>query len=667
MGDIQKLKQLVFESDNTHCFIERERILKELKIKYKDYQGFDKYALVLSELLDAVSTPVLDCDYFAGRVLEAPLDNDMQGATWFLGSLGHMSFDYKKLLKIGLGGIVDEICQNASLKGDKKSKEFAHNAKIILNAVKKYCNRYSIAAKQKGFEQMSKALSVVPVEPAYDFYSALSAIWIIHMIASCYVGNRDYAFGRFDEYMLPYYKQALADGCTKQQLTELVAGFFIKTNEICGRCAHDYNQKPILSNSSNQYINIGGENPNEFSFVVLDAAMMNNMAQPEITVLLDHNADDEFTNKVFEALSVLTDKMNIYNYPQTVNALIKKGIPQSVAKDYTYSACCTLDLNYHTFRQEYFAPVPQIFVNTLHSKEYTSVKDIVCDLKNNILADIQGYADKAQQGYDDEYRQKFFVFDALFMTDSAVECKYPGGVDDKFCVLNIFCPGIATIGDSLMVLDKLVFKEKRYTYTEFMNILKSDYEGNEQLIQEITNYTRFGNDTAIDEYAVMAGNAFMDAVDLIKLKNNFFASGGFYSLHVDNVWKNIGATPDGRKYGTPISENQSPTYGADKSGITALFNSLSKLPLDRNVTGGLNVTFSQNMAPDILKALIVTYFKNGGFHVGITVVDKEVLKDAIKNPDKYQSLTVRLYGFSEYFVSLAPWQQVAIINRTSYN
>ena len=132
------------------------------------------------------------------------------------------------------------------------------------------------------------------------------------------------------------------------------------------------------------------------------------------------------------------------------------------------------------------------------------------------------------------------------------------------------------------------------------------------------------------------------------------------------MWKDIGATPDGRKYGTPISENQSPTYGADKSGITALFNSLSKLPLDRNVTGGLYVTFSQNMTPDILKALVVTYFKNGGFHVGITVVDKEVLKDAIKNPDKYQSLTVRLYGFSEYFVSLAPWQQVAIINRTKY-
>ena len=55
---------------------------------------------------------------------------------------------------------------------------------------------------------------------------------------------------------------------------------------------------------------------------------------------------------------------------------------------------------------------------------------------------------------------------------------------------------------------------------------------------------------------------------------------------------------------------------------------------------------------------------------GGVIVDKEfkeVLKDAIKNPDKYQSLTVRLYGFSEYFVSLAPWQQVAIINRTSYN
>ncbi len=135
----------------------------------------------------------------------------------------------------------------------------------------------------------------------------------------------------------------------------------------------------------------------------------------------------------------------------------------------------------------------------------------------------------------------------------------------------------------------------------------------------------------------------------------------------DNSWaQDIPATPNGRKSGTAISENQSPTYGCDKKGITALLCSVSKLPFKRTGAGGLNLTFSSKVNPEILSALIQGYFKMGGIHVGISVVDKEVLRDAMKHPEKYPTLTVRLYGFSEYFISLPEWQQLAVINRTDY-
>lgn len=94
--------------------------------------------------------------------------------------------------------------------------------------------------------------------------------------------------------------------------------------------------------------------------------------------------------------------------------------------------------------------------------------------------------------------------------------------------------------------------------------------------------------------------------------------------------------------------------------------SLSKLPFGRTATGGLNLTFSQSVSADTLKALTISYFQLGGLHMGISIADANTLKDAMKNPDKYKSLTVRLYGFSEYFVSLPEWQQVAVLNRTQY-
>lgn len=667
MGELSKLKELIFESDNKACFIERERILNRLEKEMKNYSGADKYAIVLSKLLAEVSTPILDCDYFAGRVVEALPDEGMCAPNELLYSVGHMSFDYEKVLRVGLKGILEEIKTNSVKKGDKASVSFAKNAEIVVNAIHDFSDRYAKEAERKGFWEMAKALKIVPFEPAYDFYSALQGIWIIHMIASCYVGSRDYAFGRFDEYMLPFYEKAIIEGKTKDELTALLAGFLIKTNEICGTNTHNYNPKPVLCQSSKQYINIGGENPNVFSSVVLEAAKLSNMAQPQIIVLLKPDSDFEFTKNTFEALSYLTDKMNIYNYESIVKALVKKGIDEEVAKDFTYSACCTFDLNYHSFRLEYFVPVPFVFIKVLESKEFISIDDIIVDFKKSLQNDIQKYVDATQNGFKENECRRLFVLDSLLLSDSAEECRYACDGKAKYNVLNIFCPGVATIGDSLMVLDKLVFKEKRFTYTEFIDIVKNNFEDNKELRKEILGYTKFGNDTDSDEYTILAGKAFLDAADSVELKNNFYIASGFYSLERDNSWsRDLGATPDGRKSGQPFSENQSPTYGADKNGITALLNSLSKLPFERTVTGGLNLTFSQKISPEILQALVTTYFQKGGLHVGISFVDKEILTDAMVNPEKYKSLTVRLYGFSEYFVSLPEWQQIAVLNRTEY-
>lgn len=667
MENLAKLRSLIFESDNRACFIERERILARLEQELADYHAPDRYAVILSKLLAEVSTPLLDCDYFAGRVVEALPDEGMTAPSRLLCSLGHLSFDYEKLLTKGLGGILSEIETTAKQKGDPTSLSFAENAAIVIYAIKQYAERYANAAEARGFTEMAAALKTVPFQPAYDFYSALQSVWLVYLIANCYVGARDYAFGRFDRYMLPFYEQAVAQGKTEQELTELLAGFLIKTNEICGRTTHNHEIKPILCQSSKQYVNIGGDAPNAFSSVVLSAAKLNNTAQPQITVLLSPEADETFTNNVFDALSVLTDKMNVYNYDTVSHTLLQHGIPKDVATDFTYSACCTFDLHYHSYRLEYYTPVPQLFLEAMHSRAYSSLDELIQAFIHCLKNDIQAYVDFRQRGFDITEARKFFVLDALLLSDSAAECRYACDGQAKYNVINVFCPGVATVGDSLMVIDKLVFQEKRYTYEAFASIVKANFAGHEALLDEIRGYTMFGNDTEADRYTALAAEAFLDAVDAVDRNQNHYLAAGFYSLERDNVWGfSVGATPNGRLAGEAFSENQSPTYGADKNGITALLNSLAKLPLHRTVTGGLNLTFTQKLSPAILKALILGYFEQGGFHVGVSVIDRETLKDAMQHPEKYQSLTVRLYGFSEYFVSLPYWQQLAILNRTEY-
>lgn len=667
MKNLEGLKALIFELDNNACFIERERILQALSFEMCDEAVPDRYAQIFSRLLAGVSTPIYDQDVFVGRVVEGRPDPNMQAPNRLLCATGHMSFHYEKLLRIGLKGILQEINENAALLHDEKATEFAQNAEIVVMAIRDFAKRYADAARKCGKLQAADALEIVPYEGAYDIYSALQAVWLIHMIASCYVGERDYAFGRFDQYMYPYYQKALAEGVSQKAIVELLACFFLKTNEICGRTTHNYCSKPVLCQASKQYIMLGGECPNAFSFAALEAAELCNMAQPQFTVLLKPDADIAFTKQVFQSMVKLTDKLHVYNYDLIKNCLKNKGVPADMAADFSFSACCTFDLHYHTVRQEYYAPSVQLFCDTLKKGPYESICEIVQAYASQIKHHMQIYAQDAQKAYTMEENRRLFVLDSLLIGACAERCRYPMDGGMRYHVLNIFFPGIATLGDSLAALDRLVFQEKRYSYTAFMDIVNQNFEGQEELRLELQGMSKFGNDSEADVYATMIANGCLDAIDQISLPENWYAIGGFYSLERENTWaQTIPATPDGRLAGTPFSENQSPVYGADKNGITALLKSLSKLPLDRTATGGLNLTFSHEISSSILQSLLVTYFNLGGLHAGITVLNRETLQDAMVHPERYKSLTVRLYGFSEYFISLPEWQQLAVLNRTEY-
>lgn len=158
MGDLGKLKDWVFETDNRACFIERERILGKLEMEMQDYSGTDKYAIVLSKLLAEVSTPIHDEDYFAGRVVEELPDEGMKRPNALLLSDGHMSFDYAKVLAVGLKGILEEIKDNSVKIGDKDSLDFAQNAEIVVNAIHDFSDRYTKTAEEKVFFEMANKI-----------------------------------------------------------------------------------------------------------------------------------------------------------------------------------------------------------------------------------------------------------------------------------------------------------------------------------------------------------------------------------------------------------------------------------------------------------------------------------------------------------------------------
>lgn len=660
---IEALKDLVFEQDNGHCFIERETFLNALP-KCDDHPT-DYYANILSDMLDSVSTYVDEHDVFVGRVLEdspKPEWESCPNRTLF--SKAHLTPDYERLLKLGYRGVLEQIKANAANIGTEKAAIYAHNAEIAINAIRRFANRYAEAAKEKGMQRAYEALMRVPYEPAYDLYSALQGIWLVHMIASCYVGGRDYAFGYMDEYLYPYYLKEIENGATDKEISEMFAGFFVKANEICGRHPHNYRQKPVLCQSSKQYVLLDGGRANHLSEVILDAAKINSMVQPQFTVVLADSTSEDFRKKVFETMAVLVDKLHVYHFDKVSAFLKDKGLPEEIVQHPGFSACCTSDIYLHSCREEFYLPTVQLFCDTVYNNEFSSKEELVKAFSDAVTKECEKYLEETRSP-DPDWTRCAFVIDSLLLGTCNDVCDFvPYGL--TYRAKNIFLPGVATLGDSICALDKLVFNGNM-PYAEFVKMLKADFVGYENVLGQIEELPKFGNGNDEDSYTVEVANALVDAVNRSEHTEKEILLPSFYSLERENSWaSDIPATPDGRRAGTRFSENQSPVYGADKKGITALLNSVSKLPFGRTAAGGLNITFSRAIEPDILQALVTTYFKLGGLHVGITVLNRETLEDAMKNPDKYKTLTVRMYGFSEYFVNLSEWQQIAVLERTVY-
>ncbi|HPS01265.1 MAG TPA: glycine radical domain-containing protein, partial [Candidatus Sumerlaeota bacterium] len=133
----------------------------------------------------------------------------------------------------------------------------------------------------------------------------------------------------------------------------------------------------------------------------------------------------------------------------------------------------------------------------------------------------------------------------------------------------------------------------------------------------------------------------------------------------------IGALPDGRLAGEPLSEGISPVQGADRKGPTAVLLSAAKM--DHLKTGGtlLNQKFSPHLFdnPDTVEKmthLIRSYFRMDGHHIQFNVVTAETLRKAQREPEKHKDLIVRVAGYSDYFVDLTEDLQNEIICRTEH-
>ena len=636
----------------------------------------------------------------------------------------HLAVNYEKILAFGLKGYEERV-KDLKAKLDLTDPDsidkniFYKAVLIVIEVVHQFAQRYSklaqeLADKEKDSKRKAELLEIsricakVPYEPATSFYEAVQSVWFIQLILQIESNGHSLSYGRFDQYMYPYYIKDIQEKViTKDEALELLTCLWIKTLTI----NKVRSQAHTLSSAGSpmyQNVTIGGQTPdkkdavNELSFVVLQSVAQTRLTQPNLTVRYHKNINKAFFDDCIEVMKLGFGMPALNNDEIIIPSFINWGVKEEDAYNYSAIGCvetavpgkwgyrCT-GMSYINFPRVLLCAMND-GVDLTTGKRFTKGYGYFKDMKSyeellsawdKAVREMTRYSVIVENAIDKASERDVPDILCSALTDDCIgrgkTIKEGGAVYDFISGLQV---GIANMADSLAAIKKLVFEEKKITPIQLWNAILDDYTSEEsQRIQEmlINDVPKYGNDIdEVDQLVVDVYNVYID--EMKKYPNTRYGRGpigGIRYAGTSSISANVGqgygtmATPDGRKAHTPLAEGCSPAHAMDKKGPTAVFKSVSKLPT-HEITGG--VLLNQKVTPQLLskeenkekiEMLIKTFFNRlKGYHVQYNVVSKETLLDAQAHPEKHKDLIVRVAGYSAFFNVLSKATQDDIIGRT---
>jgi formate C-acetyltransferase len=306
-------------------------------------------------------------------------------------------------------------------------------------------------------------------------------------------------------------------------------------------------------------------------------------------------------------------------------------------------------------------------------ESYDQVWNAYLEQLNHLIRHIAKCVDVKDLIYAKFYPNPFISMTLEGCLENAQDMTQGGA---KYNYSSISGRGLATVADSLAALKKVIFEDKTLSMAEMIEILKKHYKKQEKIQSVLINRApKFGNDDDyVDSIAREVAHTFCDVV----VKNPCLRGNGIYrpsffsyGMYIVDGFL-LGATPDGRNAGDPVSNSLSPANNTEKNGPTAVLKSVTKLDHTKISNGmALNMKFLPGMfdSPENrekLAALIRSYLELGGMEIQLNVVDQQELIDAQLHPEQHQDLVVRVSGYSAYFIDLGKPVQDDIIERYQF-
>lgn len=293
-------------------------------------------------------------------------------------------------------------------------------------------------------------------------------------------------------------------------------------------------------------------------------------------------------------------------------------------------------------------------------------------LANGILSDHQKIEKTLREGFTTPLASSLYV--GCLSSGKDV---YEGGATINSS--GIQAVGVTDVADSLHAIDEVVFKSKQYTIEEIIDAIENNFEGdkNSEIRSALLAVSKFGEDATSEPSSWVSRVMEIYNKALLSVPNvprNGTYSAGYYALNVsDRYGKVTGALPSGRLKGVPLANSVTPHYGMEQSDLLSALNAISEVNFTDFAPNGTTVTFSIDAAlfqgtegVNNLANIFRTFLTTGGMQFQPNVLNREILLEAYKNPDKYKFLMVRVAGYCAYFNELSDELKMIIINRTCY-
>ena len=579
----------------------------------------------------------------------------------------HLACDYSIGFKLGFGGLLEKVRKYRDI--NKEKKDFYDAEEKVILAIIDFIQRHIDEIERQletesrpeikaSLEEMLQVNKNIKLGAPKTFYEACQ--WAAHFNCASRIYTRDGAGFQLDGLLYPYYENDIKNGILDDEKAKfLIANLLLIDPHYYQISGVDENDKDMT---------------NKLTYLILDAADSINIAC-NLTVRVHENCDKNLLKKaIYYLLKNKNGWPRFCNDKSLAEGYMKNGIDKKTARERIAVGCNWMCVPGKEFPMNdtvkiNIAKVFDVALSEMKDEEEKSTKRLYELYKEHLKKAIQVTADGVNLHIDHQWEVTPELVMNLMMKNTIEK-----GEDISQCAelytVGVDGAGLAVVADSFAALEQRVESERLLTWEEMYQALDNNFEDERtRLILNSTPKYCSGNSVA-DKWAKELTNSWTTLVKAQQMPHNRTLVPGWFSwARSIEYGKTVGATPNGRRKGEPISHGANPNaHFRDDGAPTAQSNGIAAVQCGYGNTAPLQIEFDPNVKCDdvgigVIEKFIMGHFEQGGTLININILDGEKLIEAHENPASHPDLVVRVTGFTAYFATLSPQFRQLVVDR----